>query len=53
MNGDKSNLGNKIKTGEKGTIRTEVWPEDKDDLACSGTMREYAQGNPGWLLIVK
>ena len=43
----------KVKTGKEDTIRTEIRPEDKDDLAFPDAMWEYVQGNPGWLPIVK
>lgn len=43
----------KVKRGKADTIRTEIRPESKDDLAFPDAMWEYVQGNPGWLPIVK
>lgn len=43
----------KVKAGKEDTIRTEIRPEDKDDLAFPDAMWEYVQTRPGWLPIVK
>ncbi|MGJ9460643.1 NADH-dependent flavin oxidoreductase [Oceanobacillus sp. CF4.6] len=44
---------NKVKTGKENTIRTEIRPEDKEDVALPDAMWEYVQAIPGWLPIVK
>ncbi|MFJ7824830.1 NADH-dependent flavin oxidoreductase [Psychrobacillus sp. NPDC096623] len=43
----------KVKTGKESTIRTEIYPEDREDLALPDAMWEYIQSRPGWLPIVK
>ncbi|MBM6613813.1 NADH-dependent flavin oxidoreductase [Desemzia sp. RIT804] len=43
----------KVKTGKEGTIRTEIRPEDREDLALPDAMWEYVESRPGWLPIVK
>jgi len=43
----------KVRAGKEDTIRTEIRPEDKDDLAFPDAMWEYVKGNPGWLPIVE
>jgi 2,4-dienoyl-CoA reductase-like NADH-dependent reductase (Old Yellow Enzyme family) len=43
----------KVKAGEENTIRTEIHPEDRKELALPDAMWEFVEAAPGWLPIVK
>lgn len=42
----------KVTSGKEDTIRTEIRPEDREDLALPDAMWEYVASRPGWLPIV-
>lgn len=43
----------KVKAGKEDSIRTEIRPEDQEELALPDAMWEYVKASPGWLPIIE